>query len=173
MIKTVNFVSQSTIEKKINPSNKVAVISITCPNQSFALLPAGFHSVLRLAFDDLSDELVNEKNIPDIDLLGTVFWHNLTMPDGYHAKKINLFVQDCDLDPNCEHILVHCDDNLCRSSAVAQFISIAFKAEMNWNINKIDIANPRLLRLLNKYFNGEKFSYGKFKTTRLQNAVKI
>lgn len=153
MLKTVAFISQQSMENHACPHAGTAVISITCPGDEPANIKEGFYSVLRLQFDDLYEEALNEKvgDVPDIGIGGgRVLWHNLTLPDASHARQIIDFVNALAGNDRCPHLIVHCHAGISRSAAVAQFVADKYNAEIDQANPDTSCANARLLRLLNK-----------------------
>ena len=156
MIKTVLFVSQQQIENHIRPRRETMLISITTPGDRDAIIPDGYHSVLRLQMDDLYEEVTGDPvgSHPDVGVDGNpVLWHDLRMPDGNHALKIMGFL--CAKNYDAHHLIVHCHAGISRSAAVAQFVADRFGAELIGANPDTSCSNKRLLRLLNKVADGE------------------
>lgn len=82
-----------------------AIISISEPDYYPANLQPGWHSVLRLEFDDIV-----ETRDPYV-----LFTHQ-------QARVIIEFVRECHIR-SCEGILVHCKAGVSRSAAVAKWVS--------------------------------------------------
>lgn len=153
MIKTIRFVSQQYMEHRIEPQLNLAVISITTPGDSPAQIEKGFHSILRLEFDDLYEENLHEMvgDIPDASLNGYLLWHNLRLPDINHAIAIINFLDKL----TCRHVIVHCHAGVSRSAAVAQFVADKYGAVLYGQHEDSDTKclNKRIFRLLNKAFD--------------------
>lgn len=151
--KTVAFISKYAMENHLKPSKDTAIISITDPSDTPANIPEGFHSILRVQFDDLYEELLREEvgTFPDICLQGDILWHNLVLPDARHAKAILEFINQLD----CDHLVVHCHAGISRSAAVAQFVANVYHSEIDQANGDTSLANKRLLRLLNKVYLNE------------------
>lgn len=164
MIKTVKFVSQRWMEHLEVVRPDTAIISITSPGDSNAMISDGFFSILRLCFDDLEEETIHEQigAVPDADPDGPVLWHNLRLPDANHAKAIVDFLNRI----TCERVIVHCHAGVSRSAAVAKFISEKYNADLHGQVEgdyaDASGANMRLYRLLNKVDSGEVLVIGKF-----------
>lgn len=106
MFKQVVFFSQANAEAQEAVSNW-AVISITTPAEPDAVLKPGWHSVLRLKFEDTDDA----------SCAGA-------FGDGL-ARTVVDFVRG--LEDPVEGILVHCFAGISRSAAVAKFIADTYK----------------------------------------------
>lgn len=150
------------MENHVRPDADTAVISITSPEDPLAAIKDGFHSVLRLQFDDDCEESVGERvgAIPDICPDGAVRCHNLVLPDAHHAKVIYDFIRQLHAErgEKTHHLIVHCHAGISRSAAVAQFVAKEFFAEIDQANPDTSGANLRLLRLLNKISSGAKLS---------------
>ena len=149
------------MEHRTPPCQNTAVISIVAPGcGAAAFKDCDFNSVLRLTFDDLSEEDIKEPigSIPDLDPDGPILWHNLQLPDMNHANAIVDFL-DC---LSCENVIVHCYAGISRSAAVAKFISKKYNAILSEEFGDTSFANKRVLRLLNKVINNQFVKVGKY-----------
>jgi predicted protein tyrosine phosphatase len=156
MIQTVLFVSQQQIENHIRPRPGTMLISITTPGDRDAIIPDGYHSVLRLQMDDLYEEAIGDPVglYPDVGIDDNpVLWRGLRMPDGNHALQIMEYL--CAKDISARHLIVHCHAGISRFVAVAQFVADRFGAELIGANPDTSCSNKRLLRLLNKVADGE------------------
>lgn len=163
MIKTVKFVSQLHMENREDPCANTAIISITSPGDFQARIKTGFHDILRLQFDDIYEEIIQEMigAIPDVDNTSAgIFWHHLRLPDANHAKTIVDFLNRI----QCERLIVHCHAGISRSAAIAKFVSDRMGAELE-EFEDTSCANKRVLRLLNKIYDGDVITVGKFYPT--------
>lgn len=91
-----------------------SIISISGLNP--ASLQSGWHSVLRLEFDDID---VDERFVPRDPYI-------LFNPD--HAEQIVKFVAQCDRD-EVDTLVVHCQGGISRSAAVAKWVARAYGLE--------------------------------------------
>ena len=155
MIETVVFTSQAAIENLIQPDPNTAVISIVGSGCRDAKIKDGFHSVLRLSFDDLSEETVGWSVgcLPDAAEDGGQLYfeagrfpNDPVFPDINHAKAITTFLDELE----CRHLVVHCHAGVSRSAAVAKFVSVNYGARLVGKNTDVSFANRRLLRLLDK-----------------------
>lgn len=162
MLKTVRFVSQLLMEHHIKPSKDLAVISITDPGSVPASFrDAEFNSALRLQFDDLYEELINEPvgSIPDVNFNEEkLLWHGFQLPDLMHAQKIVNFLRVVE----CQHVVVHCHAGISRSAAVAQFIADQYGAKLIEEHGDTLMMNQRMFRLLNKVHCDEEVLVGRY-----------
>ena len=161
MIKNVRFVSQQYMENRVEPSNKIAVISITSKGDDPACIPNGFSNILRITFDDLYEETmnVNVGSIPDAAIEGPLLWHNIELFDVHHARTILNFINNLE----CKNIIVHCHAGISRSAAIAKFISQFYGAILfGMYDSDTTCANKRVLRLLNKVANKEELIFGNY-----------
>lgn len=102
-IKHVLFTSQKAAEAKASWSDW-AVISINSSGTS-TQLKEGWKDVLRLEFDDIVDYEENAKLFSEAQ-----------------ARQIIEFVMRCNAEET-EGLLVHCNAGVCRSAAVAKWVS--------------------------------------------------
>jgi predicted protein tyrosine phosphatase len=156
IFKTVKFRSQIMVEERIEPDANVAVISLTTPGDDPARIKDGFHSILRLQFDDLYEENIKEKvgAIPDLDPSNPqcrVMWHGLQLANYNHAREIIEYLNSLD----CDHVIVHCHAGVSRSAAVAQFITDKYGAALDRDWCDTSCMNKRVYRLLSKVFSGD------------------
>lgn len=127
MLKEVVFTSQAKAEA-LSARRNWAVISITAPGEPEASLQEGWHSVIRLQFDDVD---VSESS-------------EFKLFDAADAANIVSFVSV--VKNQVEGILVHCYAGISRSAAIAKFI-----AEENavYFPDKYGIYNKAIYRVLN------------------------
>lgn len=155
MIRTVAHISQEAMELHVRPQGDTAIISITNHGKPIAVIPDGFHSVLRLEFDDLYEEYFGEPvgSVPDMCASGPLLRFGEVLPDARHAQQIVDFIRNAELT-KCEHIIVHCHAGVSRSAAVAVYIKNQYDAVIDQANNDQSGANRRLLRLLYKVHHG-------------------
>ena len=155
---TVRFISQIDMETKVEPSKEVDVISIVDPDSPPAKFKdEDFKRVLRLYFDDISEDyigsILDKRGMPDIDPRGNVLWHGFVMADGHHAKEILEFIRSS----TARHLIVHCHAGISRSAAIALFAASNYNYKLLCGKYDASGANPRLLRLLKKAYDGTDF----------------
>ena len=150
-IQTVRFLSQEDAGD-CEPYPNTAMISIVGPAKPDASIKPGFHSLLRLIFDDADEEWLGMPvgSIPDYAPDGGVLIvSDYLMPDLHHAREIVKFIEDGDF----EHLVIHCFAGQSRSAAVARFVSDWYDAELLLQ-NHVGTGdkNNRLYRLLHAAF---------------------
>ena len=154
-IETVRFLSQSAAEE-CEPYPNTAMVSIT--GRSLFLgdadIKPGFHSLLRLSFDDVDEESLDVPvgSIPDFAPSGSIIVSGHLLPNLYHAQQIVTFLEDGDF----AHLVVHCYAGRSRSAAVAQFVADRYGAALllRNHIVGTQYKNNRLYRLLNTAYLG-------------------
>jgi predicted protein tyrosine phosphatase len=105
-LKNIMFCSKKEAEQKAAWSDW-AVISITCPYTHPARLKEGWHSILRLEFDDI--------DVPE---------EPCQMFSEQQAREIIAFAQDLqNADRRCTGVLVHCTAGISRSAAIAKWLA--------------------------------------------------
>jgi predicted protein tyrosine phosphatase len=107
-IQAIDFVSRNTAES-LHFTAEMAVISITDPGKRVAQLDAWFSKVLRQSF---FDAIPGDEFIP-VPIPGC-FDHRM-------AQEILAFIDDLRLDSIAYHLIVHCEQGLSRSAAIALF----------------------------------------------------
>ena len=107
-LKRVLFVSQRQAEN-MKPPQATALISITDPSREQAHLRLGWHSVLRVAFDD-----VDAVTFPGQD-------GHLQEISSEQLAQIASFVASASF--RCKRLVVHCRHGVSRSAAVAKAVS--------------------------------------------------
>jgi hypothetical protein len=118
----VMFVGRNAVEN-CQPWPDFAVISLndSVSSDGEAKIPDGWHSILRLSFDD-----VTEKTDPMGEFL--------TFMSAEDADRIVEFVHQ--VAPEVEGIIVHCRAGVSRSAAVAKWISGQFRIPFNRHYTK-------------------------------------
>lgn len=153
---TVRFLSRLQAEA-LSPCPDTVVISITTPGDLPASLPEGFRDVLRLSFDDLSEEMLGVPlgAIPDDTPDDTqVRWKVYQLARATDAEAICDFLAYYARSPVAVSVVVHCDAGVSRSAAVARFIAGRYSTPIVNVAPDTSYANSRLLRLLNKVDQG-------------------
>jgi predicted protein tyrosine phosphatase len=113
----IDFVSREAAEANIfHPDT--AVISITDPGMRPASLIARSSPVLRISFFDA---------IPGDDFIPMAFDGCF---DHKHAKQIVDFVHELHMSPSSFKVIVHCEQGVSRSAAVALFIEAYTKTSL-------------------------------------------
>lgn len=153
-IETVRFLSQSGAEE-CEPYPNTSMVSITGWS-SFATdahIKPGFHSLLRLTFDDVDEESLDVPvgSIPDFAPDGSIIVSGHLLPDLRHAREIVAFIEEGVF----AHLTVHCYAGQSRSAAVAQFVAEKYGADLllQNHIVGTRYKNNRLYRLLNKTYS--------------------
>lgn len=116
-IEEVFFVSRQSAEALMFYPD-TAIISITDPGKRLAALPVWFRQVLRLSF---YDAVPGDEFIP-IPVPGCF--------DYVMAKEIHDFVATLHQAPHSCRIVVHCEEGVSRSAAVALFVAELTGAEL-------------------------------------------
>lgn len=109
-IDEVHFVSREAAEALMFYPD-TAIISITDPGKRLAAVPAWFRQVLRMSF---YDAVPGDEFIP-IPVPGCF--------DHIMAREIHDFVSSLHQAPASCRVVVHCEEGVSRSAAVALFIS--------------------------------------------------
>lgn len=148
---SVRFLSRQQAEA-LQPAPGTLMISISTPGDAPARLKEGYQAVLRLAFDDLYEEVlgISPGALPDDTPEGGVRWKVYALPVAGHARAICEFLARYAPAP----VIVRCDAGISRSAAVAQFVAGRYDATILNNNPDTSCANRRLLRLLNKVDRG-------------------
>lgn len=115
----------------LEPPEDSAIISITCLNESPANLKDGWVDILRLVFDDTTDD---ERQLAD-ERLAT-------------QEDFDTIERFCETHKD-RTIIVHCEAGMSRSSAVALYVSGAHGHEFRPGANGIH-PNPYVSRMLNR-----------------------
>lgn len=108
-VSEINFVSRETAEAQLFAPD-TAVISITDPGRRPAALAAHFSPVLRMSFFDA---------IPGDEFIPMAFSGCF---DAKMAKQIVAFVERLHSTPALYKVIVHCEQGVSRSAAVALFV---------------------------------------------------
>lgn len=153
-IETVRFLSQSAAEDS-EPYSNTAMVSITGWSSFGCLevnIKSGFHSLLRLTFDDVCEESLDVPvgSIADLSPEGALIVSGYLLPDLHHAQEIVAFIEEGDF----AHLAVHCYAGKSRSAAVAQFVADKYGASLllQNHIVGTQYKNNRLYRLLHKAY---------------------
>ncbi len=133
-IEEVFFVSRHAAEALMFYPD-TAIISITDPGKRLAALPVWFRQVLRLSF---YDAVPGDEFIP-IPVPGCF--------DYAMAKDIHDFIVSLHLAPHSCRIIVHCEEGVSRSAAVALFTAASTGARLP-DRAKAYRANPWVLDTL-------------------------
>lgn len=130
-LKRVMFVGRYSAET-CGPWSDFALISLNDPNakDGDAMIPKGWHDVLRLSFHDITPDTLDPEN-------------NYTLADDSQAKQIVDFVRKA--SPDVEGIIVHCRAGISRSAAVAKWICGQYQIPFN---PSYDLYNKFLYRML-------------------------
>jgi len=116
-----------------------------------------YAGLIRLQFDDSSEETLGIDGIPDL----VNGWQNgrriilngNELCDFNDARKIFTFLQHHANQETKVDLMVHCEAGISRSAAVAQFAALQFGGTVMNTNRDTSGANKRLLRLLNKVAN--------------------
>lgn len=163
MFATVCFLSQAAFENHFRPRKNTVALSITDLGVAPARVPLDIEFLLRVQFDDLSEESLNVRvgHLPDKPLADAkLMAYNCILPDGNHAKAIVAFLLPFAASQESFHLVVHCYAGISRSAAVAAVVADRFGAEIDQANPDTSCANPRLTRLLHKVLDGEPMSTG-------------
>lgn len=131
-MQSVTFINREAAEQKLGAQN-LALISITQPNTPPAALKTGWHSVLKIQFDDTNPEIITlkKRKTPRVAI---------TLTD---AIKIVKYVHET--ASAVEEIIVHCQGGISRSAAVAKWIAETYDLAFD---HKYDLYNKYVYRLL-------------------------
>lgn len=102
MIKGVTFVSREVAEDMM-PTTEVGMISLTDPGSRLAALRKGWGAVLKLRFHDIDKQ-----------------WQNYVMMSVDQARELLEWMEKH--EDHLEGIVVHCEQGISRSAAVAKFL---------------------------------------------------
>jgi predicted protein tyrosine phosphatase len=103
----------------ITPDQKMACISITNPGDPDALLLPGWGNLLRISFGNIT---YSEACIEYFERMWSLIGEKAFVKK--HALEIRQFLDS--LDETTSTLIVHCDEGISRSSAVAIFASLKF-----------------------------------------------
>jgi predicted protein tyrosine phosphatase len=139
-INEVYFVSRRAAEALVFYPD-TAVISITDPGKRLAALPVWFRHVLRLTFYDAvpGDDFIP---IPVPGCFSTAM-----------AKDIHAFIQGLHTSPHTYRLIVHCEEGVSRSAAVALFAAEVTNAQMP-DRDRAYRANPWVVDVLSAQVPG-------------------
>lgn len=139
-IEEVLFVSRRTAEALMFYPD-TAIISITDPGKRLAALPVWFRQVLRMSFYDA---------VPGDDFIP------IPVPgcfDHHMAREIHDFVDSLHRAPETCRIVVHCEEGVSRSAAVALFVAELTGADLP-DRHRACRANPWVLDTLTALIPG-------------------
>lgn len=113
IIKTVHVAQR--VAEKYSPEerNNVAIISITGSHDDDAILHPNFKKILRLKFDDIDQEILDDPR-------------NRRVYKGINSEQADLiiaFVEELLDDEEEWYVVVHCHAGISRSAAVSKYIS--------------------------------------------------
>ena len=130
------FVGRYSVEI-CGPWSDFALISLNDPGakDGDAMIPDGWHEVLRLSFHDITPETLDLES-------------SYTLMTDKHAQAIIDFVRE--VAPNVNGILVHCRAGISRSAAVVKWITNEYQLPFNSNYEKYNAFVYRLLGLAAK-----------------------
>ena len=136
MLTKVIFVGRYSAEN-CGPWSDFALISLNDPGakDGDAMIPDGWHEVLRLSFHDITPETLDLES-------------SYTLMTDKHAQAIIDFVRE--VAPNVNGILVHCRAGISRSAAVVKWITNEYQLPFNSNYEKYNAFVYRLLGLAAK-----------------------
>lgn len=133
-IEEVAFVSRQTAEQLMFYPG-TAVISITDPGKRLAALSVWFRQVFRLSF---YDAVPGDEFIP-IPIPGCF--------DSAMAHDIHAFVTKLHIENTASRLIVHCEEGVSRSAAIALFVAELTGAKLP-NRDQAFRANPWVLDIL-------------------------
>lgn len=151
MIYKAMFMSKRKFNDMLIVEPNMVAISIVAPDESPSSLDRQFTAVLKLDFHDVSEESFNVMvgSIPDTSSTDSkLIMNGKVLPDYKHAQAIIKFLKKYSQDENYYTLIVHCKGGISRSAAVIKFAMS--KLEGMLVDGDTSLANPRLLRLLNK-----------------------
>lgn len=114
--------------KDIVPYPNTILISIAGREKDFPQVQNGYRNILRIAFHDIKGPL-----------------KGFTLFDESHARQIINFVQR---NMPVEHIKIHCEAGISRSSAVRVFLHEIFSGEFIGNKQPCDLHNKHVYKVL-------------------------
>lgn len=160
MLKSVLFVSKATFVNRIKATPNMVVISIGSDDDDPPRLNRGFAGAIRLCFEDHSEETAGLPVgiLPDLHprhAAGVrIYANNYELCDWNDARRIVTQLDHYAVKEGEFELVVHCQAGISRSAAVAQFAADRYCAVIENANPDTSGANPRLLRLLNRYADG-------------------
>ena len=152
MINKTMFLSKRMFNNGLEVEQNMVVISIVARDEFPAVLDRPFADVLQLKFHDVSEESLGFKvgSIPDIFPTKKLLINGKMLPDFNDAIAIIKYLNKYHLDDYKYTLVCHCEGGVGRSAAVVKFAALVYEARIAGMDEDTSLANPRLLRLLNK-----------------------
>ena len=122
-------------------------------------------------FHDVSEESlgISIGTVPDVSPTQKLIFDGKVLPDFNDAIAIIEFLNKYNLQDFNYTLVCHCEGGVSRSAAVVKFVSLMYKARIAGLDDDTSLANPRLLRLLNKAWLKEEVEIGELKDLYFHN----